>query len=83
MLTIVKRFNSGLYDIGRRGKIRLSDAKVDDVLACGGQRPGAREHGECVFLSDPVEPGDGVQHILSPKLSRWLFHPTNRKPRLS
>ena len=45
-----------------RAEIRLADAEIDDVAALRGQRIGARQHREGIFLADAVEGRDGSQH---------------------
>ena len=62
VLAVAQRLDRGLDDMRRGRKIRLADAEIDDVAALRRQRGGARQHREGVFLTDPVEIGDGLQH---------------------
>ena len=49
--------------IGRR-KIRLADAEIDDVAPGSGKFSRPRQHGEGVFLANPVKGRDRFQHGL-------------------
>ena len=55
MMAVAQRLDCGLDDEIRRAEIRLADAEADDVAALRGKRVGARQHGEGIFLADPVE----------------------------
>ena len=69
VMAVAQRLDRGLDDVVGRAEIRLADAEIDDVAALRGQRVGARQHGEGVFLADPVEGRDGLKHGVSPGAS--------------
>ena len=58
VVSVTQRFHRGLDDVLGGAKIRLPDAEIDDVAALRGERRGARQHGECVLLADPIERRD-------------------------
>ena len=64
VVAVAQRLDRGLDDEIGRAEIGLADAEIDDVAALRGQRVGARQHREGVFLADAVESGDGLEHIL-------------------
>ena len=63
MVTVAQRLDRRLDNELGRAKIRLADAEADDVAALGGQRIGAGEDREGIFLADPVEIRDCLQHF--------------------
>ena len=65
MMAVAQRLDRGLDDMIGGAEIRLADAQVDDVAALRRERGGARQHGESVFLADPVESRDGSKHGVS------------------
>ena len=60
VMAVAQRLDRGLDDVIGRAEIGLADAEIDDVAALRGQRIGARQHGEGVFLADAVERRDGA-----------------------
>ena len=62
MMAVTQRLDRGLDNELGRAEIGLADAEIDDVLALRGERIGAGQHSEGVFLADAVERRDGFQH---------------------
>ena len=52
VVAVAQRLDGRLDDEIRRAEIGLADAEIDDVAALGGERRGAGEHREGVFLAD-------------------------------
>ena len=66
VMAVAQRFHGRLDDMRRRGKVRLADAEVDDVMTLAGKFGRSRQHGEGILLADPVEGRDGGQHRFAP-----------------
>ena len=62
MMPVPQRLDPGLDDMLGRAEIRLPDPEIDDVLAVGGQRLGARENLERGLGAKAGEGGGGVEH---------------------
>ena len=62
VMAVAQRLDRRLDDVLGRAEVGLADAEIDDVAALRGERIGARQHGEGVFLADAVEGRDGLQH---------------------
>ena len=70
VMAVAQRLDRGLDDEVRRAEIGLADAEADDVAALRGERVGAGEHREGIFLADAVEGRDRFQHGVTPR--QWL-----------
>ncbi len=74
VMAVAQCLDRRLDDMLRGSEIGLPNAKIDDIASLCGKRGGTGEHGEGVFLADPVEALDGFQQI---------FLPGPRKPDVS
>ena len=61
VMTIFQRADRGFDNMRRGGKIRLTNAQIDNILAAGCQVCGAGQHGKGIFFADPVKAGNCCQ----------------------
>src|SRR5579863_6710113 len=63
MMAVAQRLDRRLDNMGRRRKVRLADAEVDDVAALPLQFAGAGKDREGVLLAKAREGGNRMQHF--------------------